>query len=194
MSQAEPNLDAPGAGIPTMERLLLKHIALPLLSRKLSREDAIELFEKEGRDALSIAKGLSEAELKQTVLIDRIRAIEDSSRNWSVAMTLHHLLIVGPTIKQGIQLLNSGKVPPKEARIEDVKPDPGTGPEIIEKFEAFLDSYPEGLSGLPWPKDVRYAHPWFGPMNADRWLRLNAVHNGVHRKQIEKIVKGLNRV
>ena len=191
MESTEPTLASPGAGLPLHEQLLIKFFILPRLSRKLSREEAIALFDAEGREALTLAQGLSEENLVRPVLIDRVRGIEDSSRNWSVVMTLHHLIIVGAGIKQAIQLLNRGTVPNRETRIQDVKPDPNTGPEILRKFEDWLDQHPEGLKNLPWPQDVKHVHPWFGPMNADVWLRLNAVHNGLHRKQIEKIIEGL---
>lgn len=191
MEGTEPTLEPPGAGLPWHERLLIKHLILPGLSKKISREEAIAKFDEEGRAALKLAQELSDENLVRPVLIDRIRGIEDSSRNWSVAMTLHHLIIVGASIKKVVELLNRGTVLNRETRIQDVKPDPNTGPEILGKFEEWLDQHPDGLEDLPWPPDVKYPHPWFGPMNADAWLRLNAVHNGLHRKQIEKISAGL---
>ena len=34
-------------------------------------------------------------------------------------------------------------------------------------------------------------HPWFGPMTPKGWYGLAAVHMGIHRKQIEMILEGL---
>ena len=38
---------------------------------------------------------------------------------------------------------------------------------------------------------ARYAHPWFGPLDAAGWHALAAGHLQIHRQQIERIVEGL---
>jgi hypothetical protein len=39
--------------------------------------------------------------------------------------------------------------------------------------------------------ELRYAHPWFGPLDAAGWHTLAAGHLGIHRVQIEQIIQGL---
>lgn len=185
------SLAPPGAGLPTVEGWIFRRLGMPLISALMSREAALAKFDREGRRALELARNVPPSRLSEPVLIDRITGIEDSSRHWSIAMTLQHLIIVGKGIRLTVKALNQGKVPDREVRIQDVKPDPATGPEILEAFASWLDSYPKGLLELPWPDSPKLAHPWFGPMSADRWFKLNAIHNGIHRKQIEAIVAGL---
>jgi hypothetical protein len=38
---------------------------------------------------------------------------------------------------------------------------------------------------------VRHPHPWFGPLDAAGWKFLGGFHLGLHRGQIELILKGL---
>jgi hypothetical protein len=38
-----------------------------------------------------------------------------------------------------------------------------------------------------------HAHPWVGPLTAHQWLNLAAVHQRVHRKQIQAIRKRTGR-
>ncbi len=37
----------------------------------------------------------------------------------------------------------------------------------------------------------RFFHPWFGPLDAHRWHCLLAFHQGIHRKQIQAVHRGL---
>ena len=36
---------------------------------------------------------------------------------------------------------------------------------------------------------LKFAHPWFGAMNAEDWHLLAGIHMSIHRKQIEAILK-----
>ncbi len=38
---------------------------------------------------------------------------------------------------------------------------------------------------------LRFAHPWFGPMDAYGWHGLAGGHMNIHRIQIERIILGL---
>jgi hypothetical protein len=38
---------------------------------------------------------------------------------------------------------------------------------------------------------LRFSHPWFGPLDAATWLRLGAMHLGLHRRQLLLISSGL---
>ncbi len=187
----EVTLAPPGAGLPALEGWFFRRVAMPLADTFMSREAALRKFDAEGRRALELARDVPPSRLTEPVLIDRIAGIEDSSRHWSIAMTLQHLIIVGRGIRLTVLALNRGKVPGRAIRIEDVKPDPAVGVEILDTFAEWLDAYPGGLRNLPWPDEPELPHPWFGPMNAGRWLKLNAIHNGIHRRQIEAIIARL---
>lgn len=188
----ENQLEAPGAGLPPGEAFISKHLVLPLLGLTMTRKRAVSVFLAEGHRALELARSIDKSDIARRVLIDRFLGIEDSSRFWSAAMALDHLIIVGKGIAMTIQQLSAGEVPSRPAKIQDVKPNPETGAEILDTFESWLGEYAEtGWLELPYPQHPRFEHPWFGPMNAAQWLKLNALHNGIHRKQIEKIIEGL---
>ena len=119
--------------------------------------------------------------------------IEDSSRYWSAAMVLEHLIEVGSRIAVGIVELTQGNPVTVKVDIADVKPKGGKGVQIIEDFQQFVGDYASMIS-----KDVgdrqckaRHPHPWFGELTAHQWACLGAVHQTIHRKQLERIVAGL---
>ena len=37
--------------------------------------------------------------------------------------------------------------------------------------------------------ELKFAHAWFGPMNAMSWYLLAGIHMGIHRKQITAILE-----
>jgi hypothetical protein len=40
---------------------------------------------------------------------------------------------------------------------------------------------------------TRHVHPWFGALSARQWHALAALHNRIHRTQIERILLGLTQ-
>ncbi|WP_456381897.1 hypothetical protein [Hydrogenimonas sp.] len=38
----------------------------------------------------------------------------------------------------------------------------------------------------------RYEHPWFGALDPKGWMVMGAIHQTVHRRQIEAILKRLS--
>ena len=190
-TEQEPQLQTPGAGLPPLENFILKTVGFgivgPMVSWNLSRR----LFQWEGMKIIQLTENLSNEQLTRRVLIPRITAIEDSSRYWSPAMTLAHLVIVGEAIADFVVRLSRGESIEGEVRIQDVKPDHHTLPNILDDYRAFLPRFDRTLS-----RDVvdqyspgTHPHPWVGPLTARQWLNLGAVHQRVHRKQIEKILQ-----
>ncbi len=76
-----------------------------------------------------------------------------------------------------------------EASTAAVKPSPDVGSPVVANYESSCDTIiraaqcKEELRGTP-----RYAHPWFGPLDAFGWLAMAAVHMAIHRAQIERIL------
>jgi hypothetical protein len=131
---------------------------------------------------------------KTPVRIPRPRGIEDSSRNWSAAMVLEHLVIVNLGIAAVISALCSGDDDEELAvvRIEEVKPSEDAGLEQIERLKKAAEIYAGTLRREGSLRtQARHPHPWFGPLDARRWHALAAVHMGLHRRQIERIVQRL---
>ncbi len=186
-----PKLAAPGAGLPGIElqiaRILFRLRAWTNGSRRI---DA--LFQKERALVAELVRVCSAGRLGERVLIPRPRGLEDSSRHWSVLMTLEHLRLVNLACASIIRELSEGRVPAGKASTADVKPSPDVTEAVISAYEASCD---EVLAAVASAKDLdnpaRFPHPWFGPMSARRWHVLAAVHLGIHRGQIEAILRGL---
>src|SRR6185503_14638043 len=101
---SEPKLAPPGAGLPKAELF----IARMLFSRRLkkgNRESFVQSFEKERETVRELVQSIDGAAAAKRVLIDRVRGLEDSSRFWSVWMTLEHLRIVQTGIARTIPAL-----------------------------------------------------------------------------------------
>ncbi|MGD1978536.1 MAG: DinB family protein [Akkermansiaceae bacterium] len=184
-------LDAPGAGLPGIESWVAR-LVFPLVGKLRSPKAFARLFEKESELILDLVKGMDEATGSKRVLINRIRGIEDSSRQWSIFMTLEHLAVVNHGIARTIESLRQGKAPNLKVRIEDVKPDPGAGPETVEKFVESLEPIRKAGEGIEKVQTrIGHKHPWFGEISARQWYALSAAHLGIHRRQIELIIEGL---
>lgn len=191
ISMSEPQLQAPGAGIPTFERLW-SGLMIRARSRVTSRDQSMELFQKERATLLQLAESCSPADGAKPVLIKRIRGIEDSSRFWSMFMTLHHLQLVNQGIGGIIQSLCNGVAVGDETLIADVKPTPAADVSMIELFDQGCANYSHTLSECANLRTkIKHRHPWFGMFDAKDWHTLAAMHMLVHRWQIELILAGM---
>lgn len=184
-----PRLAPPGAGLPTIERVIGGAI-FALRRWTGTRQAFTAQFEKERRAIASLLDGRDEVTLRRPVLIPRLRGLEDSSRFWSVYMTLDHLRIVNTSITKVIADLARGRVPPGQASTAAVKPSAGQGPEAVNPYEASCDALLSEVASHAVLKTAnRYAHPWFGPLDAAGWHAMAAMHMGIHRAQIERILR-----
>lgn len=126
------------------------------------------------------------------VLIKRPVGLEDSSRNWSVWMTLQHLRIVHMSITRAIGSLAKGIVPDGQADTATVKPSADVESDVVAAYERSCDKLVEQVAATPdLNTKARYPHPWFGPLNAAGWHALAARHLAIHRVQLERIIAGL---
>ena len=87
-----PTLAAPGAGLPAPE-LWIARVLFALKRLFGSREAFTARFEQERAAIRQLLSTSDPARRGQQVLIPRLRGLEDSSRFWSVWMTLEHLSI-----------------------------------------------------------------------------------------------------
>lgn len=186
-SPAEPRLAPPGAGLPLLELRLaqglfqLRRLASP-------RASVTRRFQDERQRIRERLLGLDAQAAARRVLIPRVRGLEDSSRYWSVWMTLDHLRIVHQAIARVIAALGRGVVPPGEASTAAVKPSPEVTAGVVDDFEASCEALLAAVAGVAQLRTpVRYAHPWFGRLDAAGWHQLAAGHLRIHRVQIERI-------
>ena len=192
-NQTEPKLDAPGAGLPAIELFFAK-LMFRVQRWRNDRSAWDALFEAECAEIIRLVGEVDDETAGRRILVDRIRGLEDSSRFWSVYMVLDHLNIVNKTMLGAIVSLTKGSVPDGKASTADVKPATDSDSSTVETFEKECSRFRRLLDKTENLKTaVRYAHPWFGPLDAAGWHALAAFHMRLHRKQIEMILAGSNQ-
>ena len=187
----EPKLAPPGAGLPKIE-LLIARLLFAWRRTRGGRNSFNTSFQRERGHVRRLIGGLNADTASRRVLIQRIPGLEDSSRYWSVWMTLDHLRIIHLGIARTIAKLARGVVPPGKASTAAVKPSPEVTAAVVAEFEKSCEDLVATVAAV---KDLntpaRYAHPWFGPLDAAGWYAMAAVHLQLHRQQIGRILEGL---
>lgn len=187
---ATPRLEPPGAGLPKVELMVARCL---FHGKRLftTRENALRTLEEEEAKILTLLSKCDEAMAEGRVLIARLPGMEDSSRHWSVYMTLDHLRIVNGGIAGTIAALLAGREPRKPASTAAVKPAAHVTAAVVPEFAkscANLKSLSSSGQNLKTPH--RFAHPWFGPLDASGWFFMAGFHMRLHRRQIERIMEG----
>jgi len=143
---------------------------------------------------IRLARSIPTEKLNERVLVPHLFGLEDNSRYYSVAMVLQHVLTVGYALQNRVPLLSQGKKLDKEVKIEEYKPYEEISAEVIAEYEIFLNGFIESLEAEV--EDIylenRHEHPWFGNLKAKEWAVMGAIHQIVHRRQMEMIIKGLS--
>lgn len=188
-----PRLAAPGAGLPKIEHFFA-NLMVRWKASRTSREEAIATFAHEHDAILRLLAATPANEMATPVLIKRLPGLEDSSRYWSVLMTVDHLRIVNDQIAGVISSLCAGKVPERATSTAAVKPSETVDASVIAAFETTCRDFKDTVAAQSDLKtNARYPHPWFGPMDAAGWHFMTGFHMSLHRKQIERILAGLDR-
>lgn len=197
MSENPQNsLGKAGAGLSKVQALFLRYFGFPQLRLTLSWESALNIFESEGEKILKLVAQLDHEQLITRVLIPKTLGIEDNSRYYSAAMVLWHLIYVGEAIRDGVITLSRGEELDFTVKIENFKPFVEISPTIAEDYKNFLANYRSFLEKNVHDrrKNTYHSHPWFGPLNPHGWLVLSAVHQWIHRRQLQSIVNGLAEI
>ncbi len=189
----QDTLGKAGAGLPKFQAMFLRHIGFPMLRISVSWEKGFEIFESEGLKVLQLVEDLDQEQMHTKILVPKTFGIEDNSRYYSAAMVLWHLTYVGEVIRDGIISLSRGEHLDFTVKIENFKPFVEIENNVIEEYRSLLSNYRTELDNKVWDRYIRnyHSHPWFGPLNPHGWLVMGAVHQWVHRRQLENIVKGL---
>ncbi|WP_395743931.1 DinB family protein [Prosthecobacter sp.] len=186
-----PQLAPPGAGLPLVE-LWAARLLFGLTRWRGNRESFVARFEQERAAIRALVKSCPETRRGERVLIIRLRGLEDSSRNWSVWMTLDHLRITNTAVAQVITALTQGQVPKRKASTAAVKPSATVTAEVEDEYERSCDAVLKVLTdGTELKTRLRFAHPWFGPLSGLGWAAMAGMHMGLHRAQIQSILAGL---
>lgn len=190
-TQPEPTLAPPDAGLPGVE-LFIARLLFAVRRRTGSRRSFDARFDRERQRVRDLIRTCDADAGSRRVLIRRPPGLEDSSRYWSVWMTLEHLRIVHHEFARVISALVRGVVPEGSASTAAVKPGVGAGAAVVAAFEGSCDALIAVVAASPdLNTRARFPHPWFGPLTAAGWHALAGVHLGIHRVQIERILAGL---
>jgi len=185
----EIKLQAPGAGLPKPE-LIIARIMFRLRCALTRYDSYSKRFLAERSKIKSIYSNLTEDNAKARILIKRLPGLEDSSRYWSVYMTLDHLRIVNLSIADVITKLANGAKPEVAASTAAVKPSELVTSSIINEYEnscnVVLKALDEANNKI---SNVTFPHPWFGEMTYQNWAALVGSHMGIHRNQMNAIIE-----
>ncbi|MBS1986070.1 MAG: DinB family protein [Bdellovibrionales bacterium] len=190
---AQPKLAPPGAGLPWWEHLIARWYLFPKFCRQSTWESALALFQRETTRIDDLVAHTPGDQFTSPILVTGVRGIEDSSRYWSVALTLEHLIIVTRQFTQVVVDLGEGRIPNGKASTAAVKPQGANPTSLLVDFDrASADFHRRALSEVKNRQSpTTFAHPWFGQLTAYKWVCIAAMHHGIHRRQIEAIHRGL---
>lgn len=189
---SEPKLAPPGAGLPKIELWIARRMFARTL-RRGNRNSFNDHFQRERDQVRMLVENCDEAAASRRVLIDRVRGLEDSSRYWSVWMTLDHLRIIHGTVDRTINSLAQGVIPPGKASTATVKPSPDVTAAVVDDYEKSCETLLATVARVPdLNTATRFPHPWFGPLNAAGWHAMAGTHLSIHRVQIQRIIAGLS--
>ncbi|HTI72018.1 MAG TPA: DinB family protein [Candidatus Limnocylindria bacterium] len=190
----EPQLAPPGAGLPKPE-LYIGRLLFAVNRWAGNRTTFDARFQLERQKIRELLATCPPDACGKRVLIARPRGMEDSSRYWSIWMTLDHLRIIHRSFMQVITQLSQGKTPAGRASTANVKPSTSVNAAVVGDYEKSCDDLLATVASIPNLKTgVRYLHPWFGSLDAAGWHAIAGTHLAIHRVQIERIIAGLGDV
>lgn len=189
MTETAKTPKLPGQGIPRLERAFLA-ASIRMTARFYSKDHITAMFRQESYQVLDLASRLSLEDGQRRVKIARFFGVEADSCDWSVFMTLEHLVIANTAITAMLPRLYSGHQPCVAFPLEDLRPLATAGAEQVDSLATLRERYTEVVDKLGnLHAGARCPHPWFGHFSAAQWHALAAFHTSTHRRQIERILK-----
>lgn len=195
-AEIEAKLQKPGAGIPWPALMFVRYYVGPRVAAKADWQAETTRFHETSAQMTALAEKLDNGQLQKRILVPRLRGLEDSSRYWSAAMTLEHVMIVGTSIRDIIIRLSQEQLPPGKADTARVKPQ-GKLPAqtVLDNYKSFAAVVMPQIEAAvpPEKRDARltFDHPWFGAFNLRQWHWLLAEHNAIHLRQLREIAARL---
>lgn len=188
-------LEPPGAGLRLWEQVAVRRIIFPCLRANTSWEAAMRLFQREGQRILGDCGDLPMELLFERVLVRRLFGIEDSSRYWSPAMVLEHLTMVGTRMGEIIVALSKHRPARPIVDMKDMKPSGRAAEDIVQQFGVFLKVFADAMEERVGDRGSESScrHPRFGSLDAHGWCCLAALHQWLHRRHLDAILRKLRR-
>lgn len=187
-----PYLQPPGAGIPFWQRWV-GYCVVRWVGRVHSRTQSQQDFIKSTQDMIDLCKRIPPSRRDEKILVPKQFGMEDSSRFWSVNLTLEHVMIVTKGITDIIIALSRNKNVPGMVRTADAKPQGVLQGDALVVFQDAMHECETRLQDVViQASSKRHRHPWFGALNAAQWHSLLAMHNTIHHRQILQIARTLH--
>lgn len=183
-------LAKPGAGLPLFARLANRFFLKPFVMKKTTWAQSLKGIQKAHDKIKSEISGLTEEQLLKRVLVPPQVGLEDSSRYWSIAMTLRHISIVGGGARDILVGLTHGRTRNTVVSIKDVKPEEEKNQvSSVAEYTKLYDTMIAQIEGMVGDRNSKmtFLHPWFGQLNAKDWLWIMSIHSLLHLKQIRNI-------
>lgn len=158
-------------------------------------ERAPDLLRQQQREFVGLVRAAGH-DATTRVQIKRLRGLEQSSTNYSLAMVADHLARVNRDIALTVADLADGRPSPIHVIIANYKPDPGAQAErALHDLDASIVALSAALAD---PTAIRrstvtHAHPWFGPLPATVWASFGPFHQALHLRQAHAITAGLTQ-
>lgn len=191
----QASLQKPGAGVAVTHRLLMRYLIAPLVAGRSNWGKDNAGFASVTAKIIKDYESLSEEQRGRRVLVPPQFGLEDSSRHWSAAMLLEHLLIVSKGIASLVTPLSKGIIPDYEVEMARVKPKGALSPsEALAQFKAYTATAMADLDRTVADRNSKAAlyHPWFGKFTARQWHWLMTAHAVIHLNQLRAICWRLN--
>jgi hypothetical protein len=182
----------PATGIPALERFVAR-----LLIRRYVRQNPIErtpaLLAAQQR-ALAAMIDRAGPDAERRVQVKRLRGLEQSSTNYSLAMVARHLAMVNRDLATTLSHLKAGRACPIVVNTASYKPPPDT--RALAAVRDLADANDALTRELADPAAIRasrvtHVHPWFGPLSAEVWGCFGPFHQALHLRQAQAIAAGL---
>ena len=191
-----PKLAPPGAGLPWLENFFLKYFYFPNKLRQSSWAGNLNRFSRESEKIIHVCQKMNEQDFQTRILIPRLKGMEDSSRFWSVALTVDHLMITMRGMSMIALELGAGKTVDVNTDVAKVKPkqeNVSGRDQMMKQFREISDEVVGKLKALEknHSNKNRVMHPWFGQITCEGWVWVLAQHQAIHRKQIQLIMERL---
>jgi hypothetical protein len=185
-------------------------VLLPYYCHRWDWSGATHLLEREGRALIARADRFDRKRLERRVLVAPMIGLEDSSRYWSYAMVLEHLAIIGRATEEVIVRLARRELPERSVRTAELKPSPACeAPSAVAAYSAFLTAFSQRMATVVPPRAeapaeriairprrpaslasrAEFPHPWFGPLDAFEWVCFLPMHQRIHVRQADRILR-----
>jgi len=188
----DESLDAPGAGLAWHKEKLIQYLVVPVLPIIFNWDRGLLNLQSQISQIVDLVKDLDEVTLSKQVLVPPMFALEDSSRFWSINMVVEHLVIVNLGTYEIIDMLSQENEVERVLGTEKVKPFKNTN--HTKNLIVFEKAYSRLIRKNSKQTSVTTKeHPWFGSFTNKQWHAFIGIHNKVHKKQIQMILRLLEK-